>query len=395
MPRTIYLDHAATTPLDPRVLEAMLPYLGASFGNPSSLYGLAREARAALADARRAVAEALGCASGEVVFTGGGSEADNLAIKGVAWALRGRGNHLVTSSVEHHAVLHTCQWLERHGFSVTYLPVDGYGRIDPDDVGRAITDRTTLVSVMSANNEVGTIQPIAEIGRIARARGVAFHTDAVQAAGALPLHVDALGVDLLSLSAHKLYGPKGVGALYVRAGTSLEPLISGGGQERGQRAGTENVAAIVGLGRALALAEERRESDVAHARRLRDRLIAGVTERIPGARLSGHPTERLPNSASFTFRGVEGESILLHLDHLRIAASSGSACTTGSEEPSHVLLALGLSAEEARGSLRLTVGRSNTAEEIERAIEVLPGIVQRLRAMSPAAVLGGLTRSGN
>jgi len=383
---TIYLDHAATTPVDPLVLEAMLPYFAERYGNPSGIYGLAREARRALDQARRAVAEVLGCQASEVVFTSGGSESDNLAIRGVAWALRERGNHVVTTSVEHHAVGHTCEALRQLGFEVTYVPVDRDGLVDPDEVGRSITDRTVLVSVMYANNEVGTVQPIAEIGRTARERGVVFHTDAVQAAGALSLDVNSLNCDLLSLSAHKCYGPKGVGVLYVRSGTPWLPQQTGGSQEMGRRAGTENVPGIVGAARALSLAYERLADEVEHSRALRDLLIEGVLSRVPRARLNGHPTRRLPNNASFCFEGVEGEALLLHLDHLGIAASSGSACTTGSEEPSHVLLAMGLPPDVARGSLRLTVGRSNTLEQVERVLEVLPGIVRRLRAMSPSAV---------
>jgi len=384
---SIYLDHAATTPVDPRVLDAMLPFFAEEYGNPSSLYGLARHAHQALEDARRSVADVLSCHPSDVIFTGGGTESDNLAIKGVAWALRGNGNHVVTSSVEHHAVGHTCEWLRQFGFEVTYVPVDRNGLVDPDTVGRAITDRTVLVTVMYANNEVGTLQPIREIAALARARGIPVHTDAVQAAGALPLDVDLLGVDLLSISGHKFYGPKGSGALYVRRGTPMHPLVHGGSQESSRRAGTENVPGIVGLATALRLAEAEREEEAERVARLRDRLIDGVLSRIPKARLNGHPTRRLPNNANFCFEGVEGEAIVLHLDHRGIAASSGSACTTGSEEPSHVLLAMGISADIARGSLRLTLGRSTTHEQVEMVLDVLPEVIRKLRAMSPSPTL--------
>src|SRR5579859_2904550 len=313
--RTIYLDHAATTPLDPRVLEAMLPYFTTEYGNASSIYTLGRHAMQALDRAREEVADILGCRPTEISFTGCGSESDNLAIKGIAYAAQKRGNHLITSSIEHHAVLHTCQYLERFGFKTTYLPVDSYGRVDPDDVGRAITDQTILVSIMYANNEVGTIEPIAEIGRVCRARKIPFHVDAVQAGGSLPLDVAELNADLLSLSAHKFYGPKGVGILYARQGMRLLPQLQGGSQERGKRAGTENVAGIVGAATALRLAYEDLPKVMPRTIALRDRLVAGVLT-IPGSQLTGHPAERLANNASFVFAGVEGESILLNLDLL-------------------------------------------------------------------------------
>ena len=355
----IYLDHAATTALDPRVLDAMLPYLTTEYGNASSIYMLGRHAMQALDSAREQVAELLHCRSNEIAFVGCGSESDNLAIKGVALASQKKGNHLITSSVEHHAVLHTCQYLDRFGFKTTYLPVDEYGRVNSDDVGRAITDQTVLVSIMYANNEVGTIQPIAEIGRICRARKIPFHVDAVQAGGTLPIDVTALNVDLLSLSAHKFYGPKGVGILYIRQGTRMLPQLQGGSQERGRRAGTENVAGIVGAASALRLAYE--QPDVRfHIQALRDRLIEGILA-IPQSRLTGHPTERLPNNASFCFEGVEGKSILLNLDMLGIAASSGSACTSGSVEPSHVLVAMGLGPSGLMGAFAFHWG-----EEIHR-----------------------------
>src|SRR5213082_1646130 len=381
--RTIYLDHAATTALDARVLDAMLPYLTTEYGNASSIYTLGRHAMQAIDSAREQVADILNSRPTEISFTGCGSESDNLAIKGMAFASQKKGNHIITTPIEHHAVLHTCQYLERFGFKTTYLPVDTYGRVNPDDVGRAITDQTILVSIMYANNEVGTIEPVAEIGRICRARKIPFHIDAVQAGGALPLDVTALNADLLSLSAHKFYGPKGVGILYVRQGVHLLPQLQGGSQERGRRAGTENVAGIVGAATALRLAYEELPQVMPRIINLRDRLIEGLLT-IPGSHLTGHPTERLPNNASFCFEGIEGESILLNLDMLGIAASSGSACTSGSVEPSHVLVAIGFSVEEAHGALRLTLGRENTDADIDAVLASLPPLVEELRAMSPA-----------
>ena len=378
--RTIYLDHAATTPLDMRVLEAMLPYLTTEYGNASSIYTLGRHAMQAIDRSREQIADILACRPTEIAFTGCGSESDNLAIKGVAYAAQKKGNHIITSAIEHHGILHTCQYLERFGFNVTYLPVDGYGRIDPADVARAITDQTTLVSVMYANNEVGTIEPIAEIGSLCRERKIPFHVDAVQAGGALPLNVAELHVDLLSLSAHKFYGPKGVGMLYVRQGVRILPQLQGGSQERGRRAGTENVAGIVGAATALRLAYDDLPRTTPCLIAQRDRLIAGVLT-IPGSHLTGHPTDRLPNNASFCFEGVEGESILLSLDLQGIAASSGSACTSGSAEPSHVLLAMGLPVELAHGSLRLTLGKDNTNEDIETVLNILPGVIEKLRTL--------------
>jgi cysteine desulfurase len=383
----IYMDHAATTPMDPAVLAAMQPYFSELFGNPSSIYRLGRRSFEALDAAHETLARLLGARPTEIVFTGGGSEADNLAIKGIATAARRRGDHIITTAIEHHAVLHTCERLERESFTVTYLPVDEYGRVDPAAVAGAITDRTALVTIMYANNEVGTIQPIAEIGRICRERGVPFHTDAVQAS-LLDLNVRALHVDLLTLSAHKFYGPKGVGILYARQGTRLQPQILGGSQERNRRAGTENVPGAVGAAAALELLRARREEETVRLSALRDRLIDGVL-RIPGARLTGHPVERLPGSATFTFLGVEGESLLLNLDLAGIAASSGSACTTGSVEPSHVLSAMGLSPDAARGHLRLTLGHSNTDADVDAVLAQLPHIVERLGALTtrPAASL--------
>ncbi len=378
--RTIYLDHAATTALDARVLDVMLPYFTTEYGNASSIYTLGRHAMQALDSAREQVADILGCRPTEISFMGCGSESDNLAIKGIAFASQKKGNHFITTPIEHHAVLHTFQYLERFGFKTTYLPVDSYGRVNPDDVGRAITDQTILVSVMYANNEVGTIEPVAEIGGICRARKIPFHIDAVQAGGALPLDVTALNADLLSLSAHKFYGPKGVGILYARQGTRLLPQLQGGSQERGRRAGTENVAGIVGAATALRLAYEELPYVMPRIMTLRDRLIEGLLT-IPGSHLTGHPTERLPNNASFCFEGVEGESILLNLDLLGIAASTGSACTSGSVDPSHVLLALGLPVELAHGSLRLTLGKGNSDEDVDTILSVLPGIIEKLRGL--------------
>ena len=382
--KSIYMDHAATTAVDSRVVEAMLPYFSEKYGNASSIYALGREAQQAIEDARRTVADILGAAPREIIFTSCGSESDNLAIRGVAFARRAEGNHIITSSIEHHAVGHTCEQLEKEfGFKVTYLPVDKYGRVNPDDVGRAITDKTILISIMYANNEIGTIQPIAEIGKIARAKNIPFHTDAVQAGGALDLDVNKLNVDLLSLSAHKFYGPKGIGVLYQRRFTPLLPMQTGGGQERGRRAGTENIPYIVGLAAALKLAHEHRETNNARVAALRDRLIKGTQDAIPDVYLTGHPSDRLPNNASFVFKGIEGESILLNLDLMGVAASSGSACTSASLEPSHVLRALGLPVDLCHGSLRLTLGNENTEEDVDYVLSILPGIVSKLRAMSP------------
>ncbi len=386
---SIYLDHAATTPLREEVLTAMLPYLSEHFGNASSLHADGRRARQGLDEAREGIAAILGAKPREIVFTGGGSEADNLAIKGAAWAASARGRHVITSSVEHKAVLHSCSILERSGFEVTYLPVDRYGRVDPAEVEAAITEYTSLVSVMYANNEVGTIQPIAEIGAICRQHGVLFHTDAVQAAGFLPLDVDRLGVDLLSIAAHKIYGPKGVGALFIRQGTALLPQMQGGAQERQRRAGTENVAGIVGFARALELAQGdpgARDAENARLAGLRDRLLRAVRD-LPGVVETGHPVERLPHSASWLVDGVEGGDLVAALDLEGLAASTGSACTSGSVEPSHVLLSMGIDREHAHGALRLTAGRGTTAPDIERAGEVLRASIERMRqpiSASPA-----------
>jgi cysteine desulfurase len=385
----VYLDNAATTPVDPRVLDAMRPYWEEDWGNPSSVYAVGRRARRALDAGRDRIAQILNCRANEIVFTGCGSESDNLAIKGAAMALaEQRGwRHVVTSRIEHHAVLHACQWLTAHlGFEVTYVDVDSNGSVDPGAVASAIRPDTAVVSIMYANNEVGTVEPIAEIAAAIKAvnPGTIFHTDAVQAGGLLPLDVQAMGVDLLALSGHKFYAPKGVGLLYVRRGTPLVHMLSGGGQERGVRAGTENVAYIVGMTTALELAYSDLDARVARVSRLRDRIIDGVTTRISGARLTGHPTMRMPNSASFAIAGADGESLLLNLDQEGIYASSGSACTSGTLEISHVLQAMRLPEAEARGSLRLTTGIRTTDADVDRLLEVLPGIVERVREVTPS-----------
>jgi len=383
----IYLDHASTTATDPQVLEAMLPYFTQLYGNPSSIHTVGQEARHALDNSRERVAQVLHCRTGEVVFTSGGTESDNAAIHGAATALLETGNHIITSSVEHHAVLHTCQYLENLGYQVTYLQVDQYGMVSPEAVYNAITDRTTLVTVMYANNEIGTINPIAEIARAAKQRAedlertIVVHTDAVQAAGFLDLNVRTLGVDMLSLSGHKFYGPKGIGVLFVRRGTPFLPLMLGGGQERERRSGTENISGIVGLSVALELADSAREATSRHCAALRDRIIDRISREIPGCHLNGHPNLRLPNNVNYSFENVEGEPILLGLDLAGIAASSGSACSSGSLEPSHVLLALGQSADLARGSLRITLGKENTAEEVEYLLEELVELVGQLRQL--------------
>ena len=383
MEKLIYLDNSATTPLKKEVLDAMMPYLTENFGNPSSIYKIGRDAKAAVEKARKQVADAIGAKPTEIYFTGCGSEADNWAIKGTAFAKQNKGKHIITSKIEHHAVLHTLEYLEKKGFEVTYLPVDEYGKISLDDLKNAIRPDTTLITIMMANNEVGTIEPIEEIGKIAKEHNITFHTDAVQAVGSLDVDVVKLGVDMLSLSAHKFGGPKGVGALYIRGHFRPEVFMHGGAQERARRAGTENVASIVGLGEAITLAtkniSEKQEKLIA----LRDYLIKSIMEKISYVKLNGHPTDRLPGNANFSFNFIEGESLLLMLDLNGIAASSGSACTSGSLDPSHVLLSMGLPHEIAHGSLRLSIGDVNTKEEIDKVIDVLPGIVQRLRDMSP------------
>ena len=381
--RRIYLDHAATTPTRPEVVKAMLPYYADDFGNPSSIYSYGQEAKGAVEEARIKAAELIGARSEEIVFTSGGTEADNFALKGVAYANEHKRNHIITTSIEHHAVLEVCKFLERRGFTITYLPVDEYGLVDPQDVKKVITDKTVLISVIHANNEVGTIEPISEIGKIAREAGVYFHTDAVQTVGHIPVNVNELKVDLLAISGHKFYGPKGVGALYVRKGTRLFPLMHGGEQEKRRRAGTENVPAIVGLGKAIELAAQEMGKEAERLAYLRDKLIKGLVEKIDHIRLNGHPRKRLPNNVNVSIDFVEGESMLLNLDLEGICASTGSACSSASLEPSHVLLALGLPPEQAHGSLRFTLGRENTEADVERVLDVLPGIVAKLRAMSP------------
>ncbi len=382
--KKVYLDNAATTRVRDEVISAMLPYFTEYYGNPSSLHLFAREAAKGLDAARAQVAAALNATPQEIVFTGGGSEGDNMVLRGIARAYQKQGAHIITSAVEHHAVLHTLEALEKEqGLSVTYLPVDEYGRVSAAQVEQAIRPDTILVSIMFANNEVGTIMPVEEIGRVCRAHKVLFHTDAVQAVGHVPIDVEAMHIDLLSLSAHKFHGPKGVGALYVRKGVRLPALITGGGQERKKRAGTENVPGIVGMGVAIELAVAELAENTKAMCALRDRLISGMEARIPEIKLNGHRSQRLPNNVNFSIRYIEGESILLMLDLNGIAASSGSACTSGSLDPSHVLLAMGLTHEVAHGSLRLTLSRYTTPEEIDYVLEILPPIIEKLRAMSP------------
>lgn len=380
--KEIYLDHAATTPIDPRVIEAMEPFLRTHYGNPSTIYKLGQKTRNAIDEARDKVAHYLGAQSKEIVFTACGTESDNFALKGVAFANKDKGNHIITDSIEHHAVLEPCHFLEKQGFEVTYLPVDEYGLVNPEDVKKAIRPETILISVMHANNEIGTIEPISEIGAIAKEHDIYMHTDAVQTIGAVPVNVDDLNVDLLSISAHKFYGPKGVGAQYIRRGTKMVSLIHGGEQERRRRAGTENVAGIVGLAKALELAVEEMCESSKRIKGLRDMLINGLLE-VDYTKLNGHPEKRLPNNANIGFEFIEGESILLNLDALNIYASTGSACSSSTLEPSHVLLAIGLPHEIAHGSLRMTLGKHSTEEDIKTVIKELPPIVERLRVMSP------------
>jgi len=381
--KRIYLDHAATTPTHAEVVKAMLPYFTDVFGNPSSIHSYGQEAKGAVEEARTKVAELIGARSEEIIFTSGGTEADNYALKGVAYANERKGNHIITSPIEHHAMTEACKFLEKRGFRITCLPVDRYGLVDPQDVKRAITDKTILISVMHASNEVGTIEPVDEIGKIAREAGVYFHSDAVQTVGHIPLNVDELKVDLLSISAHKLYGPKGVGALYVRKGTRLVSLMHGGGQEKKRRAGTENVPAIVGFGKAVELARHDLGEEARRLSYLRDKLVKGLGERIDHIHLNGHPSQRLPNNVNVSVDFAEGESMVLNLDLEGICVSTGSACSSASLEPSHALLALGLSPEQAHGSLRFSLGRESTEADVERVLEILPGIVAKLRAMSP------------
>lgn len=382
--RYIYMDHAATTFVKPDVFESMIPFLKEYFGNPSSLYSLGRENKEAIETAREKLAKALGAKPEEIYFTSGGTESDNWAIKGTTLSRRKRGKHIITTAIEHHAVLYPCEYLEGHGFDITYLPVDRYGLVDPAELEAALREDTILISVMYANNEIGTIEPIQEIGKIAKENDVLFHTDAVQAIGAVPLdmkqkHKD---VDMLSLSSHKFYGPKGIGALFIREGTKIDNFMHGGSQERGKRAGTENVAGIVGMGKAIELATANIEKHNEEIIKMRDRLLSGVLE-IPNCRLNGHPEKRLPGNLNFSFEYIEGESLLLMLDQMGICSSTGSACSSGSQEISHVLKAIGLTPEIAQGSLRLTLGDANTEEDIDYVLNVLPEIVGKLRNMSP------------
>ena len=383
MDKSIYFDHAATTAVKKEVLQEMLPYFTEKYGNASTVYRIGQVSKAALDDARARVAKVFNCKPNEIFFTGCGSESDNWAIKGAARANKAKGNHIITSAIEHHAVLHTCKTLEKEGFEVTYLPVDEYGLVSTDDVKNAIKDNTILISIMYANNEIGTIEPIAEIAEIAKEKGILMHTDAVQAAGAVPIDLSKLKVDMMSLSAHKFNGPKGVGALYIRSGVRIENFIDGGAQERGKRAGTENLPGIIGLAKALELASASMEEKDKKITALRDYIIKNIEEKIPYCRLNGHRTQRLPGNVNFSFEFIEGESLLLWLDINGIAASSGSACTSGSLDPSHVLLAIGLKHETAHGSLRVSLGEENTYEEADYFIEKLVGIVDKLRKMSP------------
>jgi len=381
--KRIYLDYAATTPTAPEVVEAMLPYFTDRFGNPSSIHSFGQEGKAAIEEAREKIANLIGAKQEEIIFTSGGTESNNSALKGVAYANQHKGNHIITTPLEHHAIIEPCNFLEKSGFKVTYLPVDKDGLLNPEEVKKAITTKTILISAMHANNEIGTIEPIAEIGRIARERDIYFHTDAVQTFGHLPINVDELNVNLLSISAHKLCGPKGMGALYVKKGTRMVSFMHGGEQERRRRASTENVPAIVGFGKAVEIAEEKMEEEAKELTILRDKLIKGIFEKIDHVCLNGHPTKRLPNNINVSIEFVEGESMLLNLDMEGIAASTGSACSSSSLEPSHVLLALGLSPELAHGSLRFTLGRYTKEEEIDYVLEILPKIVDKLRSMSP------------
>ncbi len=381
--KRIYMDNAATTRVTEPVFEAMRPYFCEIFGNPSSVHAFGREARKAVEQARRQVAAALGAQAGEIYFTGSGTEADNWALRGAAYAQKARGRHIITTQIEHHAVLHAAEQLKKEGFEVTYLPVDEDGVVSLEALEKALRPDTTLVSIMAANNEIGAIQPIREAAKLAKAHGALFHTDAVQAIGCVPIDVKADGIDLLSLSGHKFHAPKGVGALYIRSGVKLQRLIYGGAQEKTQRGGTENVASIVGMGKAIELAMESMESRNAYVSGLRDRLIEGILRRIPETRLNGHRTQRLSGNVNVSIRYIEGEALLLSLDMKGIAGSSGSACTSGSLDPSHVLLAIGLPHEIAHGSLRLSLSEENTAEEVDYTIDALVEIVERLRAMSP------------
>jgi len=381
--RKVYLDYAATTPTDPEVLAAMEPYFFNKFGNASSLHAYGQEAKKAVEDSREALAEFIGARPEEIVFTSGGTESDNFALLGSAYALEKKGNHIITSAIEHHAISEPAKFLEKKGFQVTYLKVDKDGLVSPEDLEKAITEKTIFVSIMHANNEIGTLEPIAELGKIVKAKGIYFHTDAVQTIGHIPVKVDELNVDLLSLSAHKFYGPKGVGALYIRKGSRLETFMRGGDQERGRRGSTYNTTGIVGLGKAIQLCQKSLKTEIKFQSALRDKLIQEIPARIPEVRLNGHPVKRLPNNVNFSIKYIEGESILLNLDLFGIACSTGSACTSSSLEPSHVLLAIGLDHETAHGSLRITLGRWTKESDIDYCLEKLPQVVQKLRAMSP------------
>jgi cysteine desulfurase len=383
MSKRIYLDHAATTYTSKEVLNEMLPFFTEYFGNPSSVHQFGREVKKSIDVARDRVAKAIGALPEEIYFTAGGSEADNLAIKGVAYANKNKGNHIITTKIEHPAVIETCEQLAKEGFEITFLDVDHYGLVNPEDVRKAIKDNTILISVMYANNEIGTIQPITEIAKIANEKKVYFHTDAVQAIGSVRINVQEQKIDMLSMAGHKFYGPKGIGALYVRKGVKLVSIIHGGSQERKRRAGTENVPGIVGMGKAIEIAYQKLDENNSRITMLRDKLINEIMAKVPHTRLNGHPENRLPNNTSFCFEFIEGESLLLNLDIKGIAGSSGSACSSGSLEPSHVLLAIGLSHEIAHGSLRLSLGEVNTEEDIDYVLQVLPEIVDRLRQMSP------------
>lgn len=379
----IYFDYAATTPTDPEVVKAMQPYFSEKFGNPSSIHSFGQEAKKAMEDYRSKVASFLGSKEEEIIFTSGGTESNNTVLFGAAWANESKGNHIITTAIEHHAIIEPAKFLEKLGYKVTYVKPDKDGMVSPQDIAVAITDKTILISVMHANNEIGTIQPIKEIAKIAREKGIYFHTDAVQTVGHIPVNVNDLGVDLLSLSAHKFYGPKGIGCLYVRKGTRLVPYLRGGGQERRRRASTENIPGIIGLGKAIELCAQKMESEAKEEARLRDKLITEIPKRIERCYLNGHPTLRLPNNVNFSVEFIEGESMLLNLDMLGIAGSTGSACTSGDLEPSHVLLSIGRPHELCHGSIRLTLGRYTKEAEIDRFLEVFPNIVSKLRAMSP------------
>jgi cysteine desulfurase len=378
-----YFDYSATTPVDPEVLNEMIPHFTNEFGNPSSIYTYGRESKKTIENARESIASLIGADPKEIFFTGGGSEADNWAIKGIAMSLRDKGNHIITSNIEHHAVLHVCEYLEKHGFKVTYLPVDKDGLISLEDLKKEITDSTILISIMYANNEIGTIQPIEEIGKIAKEHKIYFHTDAVQALGNVKINVKNMNIDLMSMSAHKVYGPKGVGALYISKGVKIEPLIHGGAQERKKRAGTENVPGIAGFGKAAEIANNNLDKNIEYLTKLRDKLIKEITNNIDYVKLNGHPIKRLPGNVNISFQFIEGEALLLSLDMVGICGSSGSACTSGSLDPSHVLLAIGLPHEIAHGSLRLSLGRFTKEEDIDYVLQELPKITNRLRSMSP------------